>query len=242
MDGLEERLWVKICGTTNYEDAQCAVSAGADALGFVFAPSPRRVSPAQVAKILAHLPEEIETYGVFVHPSFAEVVETVDRAGLNGVQLHASSDPALARRLRNHFDAVRTRKPIRILRVVHYSVGVAFENDIQAAGQDSAVDGVLIDSGAGAAQGGTGLPFDWLGAKKAFYAAPGARNPGIRLIAAGGLRPENIQEAISTLHPWGVDVVSGVEAVPGRKDPDRVRAFLLRARSQPRYVSRAPQA
>ncbi len=228
LTGAKGRLWVKICGTTSLEDAQCAVSAGADALGFVFAPSSRRVTGAQVAAITAHLPTAIESYGVFVHPEFADVMKTVEHAGLSGVQLHASDDPTLARRLRDRFDALSSGKYIKILRVIHYPAnGEGFGAKLGAAAQDLAADGVLVDSRAGAAQGGTGLRFDWRQAKKAFIGGP----PHTKLIVAGGLTPENVAEAIATLRPWGIDVVTGVEAEPGRKDPARVRAFLDRARA-----------
>ena len=234
MSGTKERLWVKICGTTNLEDAQCAITAGADALGFVFAPSPRRVTPAQVAIITAQLPSEIELYGVFVHPSFAEILETVEAAGLSGVQLHASSEPMLTQRLREHFDASRGQNRVSILRVLHYPAnGESFESVLQTAEQDPAADGVLVDSRSGGARGGTGLRFDWQQARKTFLAA----RPHSRLIVAGGLRPENVQEAVATLCPRGVDVVTGVEASPGRKDLALVRAFIERARSAARTSS-----
>ena len=228
VSGMRNRLWIKICGTTSLEDAQCAVAAGADALGFVFAPSPRQVSAAQAAAITAQLPPEVEAYGVFVHPSFAEVIETVEKAALSGVQLHASSDRLLPRRLREHFDANHARKRVSILQVLHYPAnGEDFQSVLREAERDSAADGILIDSRSGAAQGGTGLRFDWQQARSQLLQAA----PHTRLIAAGGLRPENVAEAVSTLCPWGVDVATGVEAAPGRRDPARVRDFIQRARA-----------
>src|SRR5277367_2673634 len=112
-------MWIKICANTSLEDAQLAVNAGADAVGFVFAESPRRVTREQVRSITPHLPKETEKYGVFVDPSFDEVIETVDECGLTGVQLQTTSDANLALRLREHFAAIPAR--LGILRVMHYA-------------------------------------------------------------------------------------------------------------------------
>ncbi len=230
-------MWIKICGNTSLEDAQTAINAGADALGFVFAPSPRQVTPAQVAAITARLPKIIERYGVFVDPSFEFVTRTVAEAGLTGVQLHAShagNDPELATRLRAHFSAIAGRRRLGLLRVLHFSGGdQSFETQLRDLQQDHSIDAVLIDSRTASAAGGTGLRFDWARASGSFLRAA----PHLRLIAAGGLSPENVAEAIATLRPWGVDVVSGVEAAPGRKDPVKVRAFVERARATARALA-----
>ena len=114
-------MWIKICANTSLEDAQLAVDAGADAVGFVFAESPRQVTRSQVRKIAPLLPESIEKYGVFVDTGFDEVVETVVECGLTGVQLHTTSDPGLAMRFREHFAAIPARGRLGILRVLHYS-------------------------------------------------------------------------------------------------------------------------
>ena len=230
-------MWIKICGNTNFEDAQAAVDAGADALGFVFAPSPRQVTPAQVRAITARLPENIERYGVFVEPSFPSVIETVAEAGLSGVQLHASkaaNDANLAARLREHFSSIAGRRRLGLLRVLHFSANDgAFEAQLTDLQQDHSADAVLIDSRTATAPGGTGLRFDWARASGSFLKAA----PHLRLIAAGGLSPDNVAEAIATLRPWGVDVVSGVEASPGRKDAAKVRAFVARARAAARALA-----
>lgn len=217
-------MWIKICGNTTLEDAELAVKHGADAVGFVFAESSRRVTAEQVGKITEKLPAAIEKIGVFVDADFDAIVETTRVAGLTGVQLHSE----LAARLRQHFDEAEKRAPrLRILQVVHFEAEVAgFAEHMIQAGTNAAVDAVLVDSRVGNKPGGTGVAFDWNAARESF-----AREAGhLRLVAAGGLQPENVERAIKILQPWGVDVVSGVEARPGKKDPERVRAFIEAAR------------
>jgi phosphoribosylanthranilate isomerase len=212
-------LWVKICANTSLEDAQIAAKAGADAVGFVFAPSPRRVTPAQVAAIVPHLPENLEKIGVFVNAALGEIEEAVRACGLTGIQLHSRAGSELPAQLRAKFGPT-----LRILRVVHFEAGAA--ESAAAITGDKNVDGILIDSRTATAVGGTGVRFDWTEAAKTVFLNARER----RIIAAGGLTPENVTEAIATLRPWGVDVVSGVEAAPGRKDPRKVRDFVANAR------------
>ena len=214
-------LWIKICGNTSLEDALLAVDAGADAVGFVFAPSPRRVTAAQVAAITPHLPATAEKIGVFVDAALDEIEATVRACGLTGVQLHFAAAPELPAQLRARLGA-----DIRTLRVVHFSAGAAAEEIARHAGNPH-VDGVLVDSRTATAVGGTGVAFDWIEARKTVFGDAGR----LKLIAAGGLSPANVAEAIAALRPWGVDVVSGVEAAPGRKDADKVRAFVAMARA-----------
>ncbi len=215
-------MWIKICGNTNLEDARFAAENGADAVGFVFAPSPRQVKADQVRQITAKLPEKLEKYGVFVDAGFDEIVSTVETGGLTGVQLHRTADPLMPSRLRKHF---ATR--IRILQVVHFKdQALAFEQQLTDLSLKDDLDGVLVDSSTRHAAGGTGVTFDWLGARSSFQRAA----PHLRLIAAGGLAPENVEQAIEVLRPWGVDVVSGVESSPGKKDPARVLSFIRSAR------------
>lgn len=236
-------MWIKICANTSLQDAQLAVDAGANAVGFVFAESPRRVDRAQVRAITPHLPKTVEKYGVFVEPSFDEVVEAVTECGLTGVQLHSTSDRTLELRLREHFAAILQNSHLAIprpgrlgiLRVIHFAVD--FEEQLADLNQDHAVDAVLIDSRTAKAVGGTGVTFDWRAAQTSFL-----RNaPHLRLIVAGGLNPENISEALYTLQPWGVDVASGVEAAPGRKDPLKVRAFVSAVRKAALDIKPASQ-
>ncbi len=218
-------MWIKICANTTLEDAQLAAEAGANAVGFIFAPSPRQVTPDAVRAITPRLPRNVEKYGVFVNAGFEEIVETVQHAGLTGVQLHSSNESGLALRLREHFAELPVRGRLGLLHVLHY--GPAFAAQMLELRQDHAVDAVLVDSRTARAVGGTGLRFDWQAASRSFLAAA----PHLRLVAAGGLSPENVAEAIYTLQPWGVDVSSGVEAAPGRKDTARVREFVAAARA-----------
>lgn len=213
-------LWIKICANTSFEDAMIAAEAGADAVGFVFAPSPRRVVAEQVAAIVARLPAKIEKIGVFVDATIDEIVATVEAAGLTGAQLHWNAPAELTTVLRARFG---TR--LRILRVVHFEAGAP--EHAAAAAQDASVDAILVDSRTATAVGGTGKAYDWAEARRSLFEKAG----GLKLIAAGGLTPENVAEAIAALRPWGVDVVSGVEAAPGRKDAAKVRAFIEKARA-----------
>jgi len=216
-----QKLWIKVCGNTSLEDALLAVEAGADALGFVFAPSPRRVTESEVAAMVRHLPATVEKIGVFVDASLEEIYSAVRVCGLTGVQLHSEARPELPAKLHELLGA-----ELRILRVVHFGEGAA-EQAVELA-QNPHVDAVLVDSRTATAVGGTGVAFDWAAASKTLFQNPAARK---RSIAAGGLNPENVAEAITTLRPWGVDVASGVEAEPGRKSPQRVRTFVERARA-----------
>ncbi|HUB28796.1 MAG TPA: phosphoribosylanthranilate isomerase [Terracidiphilus sp.] len=215
-------LWIKICGNTSLEDALLAADAGADAVGFVFAPSPRQVTAEQVAAITAHLPAQIEKIGVFVDAPLAQIINTVAQSGLTGVQLHSEVDREAVAQVR-----ARLGPQFRILRVVQFASEAA--DRVQALSLDPAIDGVLVDSRTATAAGGTGIAFDWSSAAATVF--QGTNKP---LIVAGGLNPANVQEAIATLRPWGVDVVSGVEAAPGRKDPTKVRAFVANARAATR--------
>ena len=217
-------IWIKICGNTTLEDALMAADAGADAVGFVFAPSPRRVTAAQVAAIVPHLPVTIEKIGVFVDATLDEIVSTVQACGLTGVQLHFDAAPELPAQLHE-----RLALELRILRVVHFGAGNGEQQaaEIAEISRNPHVDAVLVDSRTETAVGGTGVAFDWAAARKAF--SQGGR--ACKFIAAGGLNPDNVAEAITTLRPWGVDVVSGVESAPGSKDRAKVMEFVARARS-----------
>jgi len=215
-------LWIKICGTTSLEDALVAADAGADAIGFVFAPSPRRVTQEQVAAITAELPPTLEKVGVFVDAEFEETESLVRACGLTGVQLHSDADNHLPKRLREIFGT-----SLRIVRVVHFGAGAV--SRATAFEKDGNVDAILVDSRTAAAIGGTGVSFDWAAARATLFDAAGGRE--LPRIAAGGLTPANVAEAIATLRPWGVDVVSGVESSPGRKDSNKVREFIANARA-----------
>jgi phosphoribosylanthranilate isomerase len=213
-------LWIKICGTTSLEDALLASEAGANAVGFVFASSPRQVTPAEVAAITQHLPAEVEKIGVFVDTPLQEIYSAVRTCGLTGVQLHFDAGRDVSSRLRELLGP-----SLRILRVVHYSAAAA--DQVSRIDQDPHVDAILVDSRTGTAPGGTGIPFDWEAARVAVFQS----ERGHRRIAAGGLNPENVAEAVAKLRPWGVDAVSGVEAEPGRKDRFKLLEFIRNARA-----------
>jgi phosphoribosylanthranilate isomerase len=217
-------LWIKICGNTSAADALLAVDAGATAVGFVFAASPRHVTESEAAGIIARLPKTVETIGVFVDAGVEEIYSAVRMCHLTGVQLHWDAPPDLPERLKTHLGS-----ELRVLRVFHFGEGAA-ERVVELAAayqQDPNVDGLLIDSRTAAAAGGTGVAYDWELAAKTIFKNAQKR----KLVAAGGLTPENVREAIAALKPWGVDVVSGVEAEPGRKDPLKVREFVKQARA-----------
>ncbi len=217
-------MWIKICGNTSLEDALLAAELGADAIGFVFAPSVRQVTPTQAAAIAAQLPANLETVGVFSAWPAERIVDTVQQANLTTIQLHGNPDPELVRTLHTRF-----KGQVTIVQVVHWDIRQddrqtpAMDRELVALTAMREVDRVLIDSKVGIATGGTGTPFDWNAAETVF-----AINP--KTILAGGLNAGNIEDAIYRLAPWGVDVVSGVEASPGKKDRTKLQAFLQAAR------------
>lgn len=222
-------MWIKICANTNLEDAQLAASLGADAVGFVFAPSKRRVTPEQVARITPHLPATVERIGVFDSLDAAEIAAAVRTAQLTGIQLHSTPDHALTRSLRTLFGS-----SVQIIQTLHWQIDADASNaetvahQLEAIAREGLTDRILIDSKINSATGGTGVAFDWEQARATLtrHAA------GLKLIVAGGLRPGNVAEAIARLTPWGVDVASGVESTPGRKDPTKLAAFLQNARQR----------
>jgi phosphoribosylanthranilate isomerase len=216
-------LWIKICANTSLADAMIAAEAGADAVGFVFAPSPRRVTREQAAAIVPHLPAKIEKIGVFVDASFDEIAATVEGVGLTGVQLHWGAPTELPARLRARFG---TR--LKILGVLHFDAATAVDVTLTF---NSDVDATLVDSRTEMAAGGTGKSYDWIVARRALFERAEDLKLITNLIAAGGLTPDNVADAIATMRPWGVDVVSGVEVGPGRKDATKVRAFIEKARA-----------
>jgi phosphoribosylanthranilate isomerase len=183
----------------------------------VFAPGPRRVTLEQAATIVPHLPAALEKIGVFVDAIFDEIASTVEACRLTGVQLHWDAPSELPAKIRARFGP-----RLRILRVVHFGT----EDTVRFADNPD-VDAMLVDSRTDTAVGGTGQTYDWTAARRTIFEA----SDHLKLIAAGGLTPGNVAEAIATLHPWGVDVVSGVEAAPGRKDPAKTRAFIANARA-----------
>lgn len=214
-------IWVKICGTTNLGDALASVEAGADALGFIFAPSPRRISPRDAAKIVRELPDKVEKIGVFVNQKPEIIRQTVEEAGLTGIQLHGDEDADFVHEMKR-------ASPAGALRIINaIPVRNGFEAELAEFEGDSAPDLFLLDSGSLAARGGTGKRFDWQDHAAVIRLA--ARQ--YRIVIAGGLNPTNVAEAVAQFRPFGVDVVSGVEREPGRKDNVKLSAFIQAARA-----------
>jgi phosphoribosylanthranilate isomerase len=198
-------VFIKICGITNEEDALLATALDADAIGFVFAPSPRQVHPETVRDIIKRLPREVHTVGVFRNEKPDVVVDMVGRTGLHGVQLHGSEPASEVEWIRERVNFV----------IQAFAAGDPALRDAAR----SKADVILVDS----PNPGSGKVFDW-------RLAEGAPS-GVRLLLAGGLNPENVGDAIRLVRPWGVDVSTGVEDRPGRKDPRKLREFVAAARA-----------
>jgi phosphoribosylanthranilate isomerase len=224
-------MWIKICANTNLDDAQLAAELGADALGFVFGPSPRQVTAAEVARITPHLPEGLECVGVFPALEAEQIVGIAQECGLTTVQLHGGVNLELVRQLDEIFNG-----QVKLIQTVHWQVDADAASAAVVAEQlrkidaDGLVGRVLIDAKVGPELGGTGVSFDW-DAARATLAEAGT---GLKLIVAGGLRAHNVADAIRRLKPWGVDVASGVEQSPGRKSPEKLAAFIRAARDPAR--------
>ena len=234
--------WVKICGITNLEDALLAVEAGADALGFVFyEKSPRSISPDRAREIIAGLPEQVEKVGVCVGDI---PFGTSMSVGLTAFQRHVDiSDNSTDANHTRGLTAYSSARPCKLF--LSYPVSFFLDGEERDTGllaqlshirkQGSEIrfiperffDTLFLDSSTADQPGGTGNPFGW---KKALPVAEEMRRGGWKLVVAGGLTANNVAEAMSILHPWGVDVSSGVEASPGKKDPDKVRAFIKAVR------------
>lgn len=207
--------WIKICGTTSVEDALGSVAAGADALGFIFARSPRRVSVQQAQEIAAQLPGKIERVGVFTNESSETIRATVEQVGLTAVQLHGEETPEFVAGL---FARAGRGRRVGVIKTI---LANDTFGEIMALFRQhhECVDSILIDSGSG-----SGKTFDW----HKTHAFVSGEN--LRFIISGGLNPENVGAAMQKFSPWGVDVVSGVECAPGRKDPEKLSAFVAAVR------------
>lgn len=200
---------VKICGLTSVEDALAAVEAGADALGFMFYPrSPRFLTTADARRIIAALPPFVARVGVFVDAPADEVQRHVGECGLDTVQLHGGESVEFCRNL----------APLAVVKAFRVR-GPESMGPLQAWQEFP----WLLDSYVEGALGGTGRTFNW-------DLAAGAVMQGRRVILAGGLTPANVAEAVARVRPWAVDVSSGVESAPGRKDAAKVRAFIAAAK------------
>lgn len=207
------RTWIKICGTTSLEDALSSIEAGADALGFIFAPSKRRVSVEQAQRIISQLPRDLERIGVFMNNPVEEICSVINAVDLTGLQMHGDESPATVYECLppDRRDAMRKIKTIQ--------VKPGGELSLDHGRAMRMVDTWLLDSGAG-----SGKTFDWETTRKQLGDKEG------QFVVAGGLTPENVGEAMRVFRPWGVDVVTGVEREPGRKDPEKLRAFVAAVR------------
>lgn len=197
-------MFVKICGITNEQDALLAVALGADALGFVFAPSPRQISPALAREIVKRLPPETVTVGVFRNESPSRIIEIVNEARLQGAQLHGHETPAM------------TAEVATDVRFVIKAVVAGSQDAANAS--NFASDAILVDG----LHPGSGTAYDW----ELLQNIP----TDIRLMLSGGLTPDNVAAGIMQVRPWGVDVSSGVEKAPGLKDAVKMRHFIANAR------------
>jgi phosphoribosylanthranilate isomerase len=225
--------WVKICGTTNLEDALMAVDAGADALGFVFyEQSPRYVEPEVAQKIVAHLPSGVEKVGVFVHHAADRAMQIAERCGLTALQFQLQPLPMAAPPASTELRAVAGGrwKTYLALPASWFLGDAPVRADLASfttPRPERPFDTIFLDSGTPQQPGGTGVTFDW--AKAAPLVA--TMRECVKVVIAGGLTSTNVAEAMRILHPWGVDVASGVEARPGKKDPEKVRAFVAAVRT-----------
>jgi phosphoribosylanthranilate isomerase len=211
MDHRYATVQIKICGITNQDDAAVAVDAGADALGFVFhRKSPRYVEPQVVKSIVASLPPFILPVGVFVNEELKVVRDIMDSCGLALAQLHGNESAGYCETLgRPVIKAIGLKDRASLLALAEYK-------------GRAQVRGFLLDAFAPDTYGGTGRATDWT------IAAELAKS--LTVILAGGLTPDNVASAVAAVKPYAVDVSSGVEAAPGRKDPEKIRAFVRAAK------------
>ncbi|MGA8938439.1 MAG: phosphoribosylanthranilate isomerase [Acidobacteriaceae bacterium] len=220
-------MFIKICANTNLEDACLAAELGVDAVGFVFAPSKRQVTAEQVVEITRELPEAVLKVGVFTATDAEEILHAASVAGLNAVQLHSAFDPALVEAI-----VAGSGGMLRVLQVVDVPAGIELEELralLTTVLEHEYVVTALLDASHGGVSGGTGKVFDW--ERVATVVKQVQRATGRRVIVAGGLNAENVAAAVAAFEPWGVDVASGVEASPGMKNPERLRAFVALARA-----------
>ena len=202
---------VKICGITNLEDALAAVAAGADALGFNFyKPSPRYITPQHAREIVEQLPESVLTVGVFVNEEPDAVRAIAGEAGLRALQLHGDESPAYCQELAINYYVIKT-------------FAVSETLDVQTVNAYK-VEAIMLDTKHNHLRGGTGQVFDWSVARQAAATIP-------KLFLAGGLSPENVENAIKTVRPYAVDTCSALEDRPGKKNEERMRVFVNAVRS-----------
>lgn len=205
-------LWIKICGITNMKDAEIAEKFGADALGFIFTPSSRRVAPETAREIINNLDDKTEKIGVFVNEEIGTVEEIVSYCGLDGIQFHGRELPEYL----NYFNGYTVTKTIRV------NEDRGWDETEQYLG--GAAHRLLLDTYVPGIPGGTGRTFDWELVKNHDFG-------DMPVIIAGGITPENVLEAVKAAEPFGIDVGSGVEESPGKKDEEKLIRLFKNIRS-----------
>ena len=200
-----DNVKIKICGITNLKDASTAVELGASALGFIFAPSPRQITPHKARSIIRHIPPFVKTVGVFVDEESVEIRGIMRYCGLDLIQLHGDESPGLCDELMPY-----TIKALRIRDESCLQTSCAYQGKVRA---------LLLDTYSKEKAGGTGKTFDWSLAIK-------IKEMGLPIILSGGLGPSNIDMAVHTVRPYAVDVNSGIEDYPGKKNPILMKAVM----------------
>jgi phosphoribosylanthranilate isomerase len=214
--------WIKICGITSLEDAQTAVDAGADAVGFVFwEKSPRNIDPSKAREIVAQLPDGVEKVGVFVD-EVSDTFRIVGHVGLTGMQVHYMRQERSPNREKVDGLGAYTFGDVKLYLAFPAEMLIGFAASLREMDRPwQGASAIFVDSGTAQKPGGTGKTFDW-DEMASEIVALGQQVP---TVIAGGLTPDNVGEAIRRFKPFGVDVSSGVERAPGKKDPEKIRAF-----------------
>lgn len=204
-------MWLKICGITNLEDAQMAAQLGADALGFIFAESPRQVKPQTVKEIIAKLPTHVMKVGVFVNEKNDKVAQLAEYCNLTAIQLHGEERPE---------DCLALDK-YQIIKAFRVKEGL--KEEIKPFLKMKCIDKILLDTYVPKKRGGTGKTFAWETVREINWG-------DVPVIIAGGLTPDNVLEAISIARPFGIDVCSGVEKEPGKKEFTKLQNLMEKMR------------
>ena len=208
--------WIKFCGTTSLADALASIDAGADALGFIFAPSKRQITVEEAKQINCGLDKRVERVGVFMNEAVDAIRGIAREVGLTTIQLHGQESPEYVAELRTNSTDGRAFRVIKSV-VISGDFHLELEKFVFA---PHPPDAILLDSGAG-----SGHIFEWRGVRSFLTGTE------MKFIVAGGLNPENVGMAVRMFHPWGVDVVTGVESEPGKKDPEKLHAFVAAVRN-----------
>lgn len=216
------KVKVKICGITNWVDARCACDAGAHYLGFNFyRRSPRYIDPKRARSIVGRLPKNVASVGIFVNETEGEVIRMAQFVGLKYVQLHGDETPGTVSRLRRGLGTVKIIKAIRVQR----------PPDVRKSARFKDASAILLDGFDGHHRGGTGKSFEW-----PLAALVNGKKP---IFLAGGVTPENVAEAIRVVRPYAIDVCSGVESSPGKKDRGKIKDLMHNVNGKERSEQKA---